>query len=128
MVKTKTIKKTAKKPISEPIPDPEIIPEQPQLSGADIIKSMKNSIRISLSDAEENIIKIFDQVIAQIAAAAQQINKQAAHINALETFLKANNIPLDAIIPTQAGQKGPNRETRRKISKVADKHKKSKKA
>lgn len=116
----------AKKKQPTPIPGaPGPAAQQP--SSADIVKQMKNSIKISLSDAEENIIKIFDSVIAQLGAAAQQINKQGAHINALEGFLKENNIPLDAIIPKQPGQPGPNRETRRKIAKVADKHKKSKK-
>ena len=116
----------AKKKQLTPAPGP-AAQQQQQPAAADVIKQMKNTIKISFSDAEENVIKIFDSVIAQIGAAAQQINKQAAHINALEGFLKENNIPLDAVIPKQPGQPGPNRETRRKISKVADKHKKSKK-
>lgn len=114
----------AAKKKSEPIPGPA---QQQQPSSADIIKQMKNSIKISLADAEENIIKIFDSVIQQLGAAAQQMNKQAAHINSLEGFLKDNGIPLDAVIPKQPGQPGPNRDTRRKIKKVAEKHSKSKK-
>lgn len=111
----------------QPTPVPGAPGPQQQPSSADIIKQMKNTIKISIGDAEENILKVFDSVIGQLGAAAQQINKQAAHINALEGFLKENNIPLDAVIPKQPGQPGPNRDTRRKIAKVADKHKKSKK-
>ncbi len=92
---------------------------QQQPSGAEVVKQMKNSIKIQLGDAEENILKIFDSVIAELASAAQEINKQANHIVSLEKFFKDNNIPLDVVIPKQENAKGPNRETRRKIEKAA---------
>ena len=114
-----------KKANKEPTPAPGMIPDQ-QPSSADIIKQMKNTIKISIGDAEENVLKIFDTVIAQLGAAAQQMNKQQAHINTLEQFFKDNNIPLDVLIPKQAGGKGPNRETRRKIAKAAEKIKSKK--
>jgi len=37
--------------------------------------------------------------------------------------LKENGIPLDAIIAKQPGSKGPNREIRRKMTKLAAKNK-----
>ncbi len=114
-------------PDGQPIPMP-VGPDGRPISSADVIKSMKNSIKISIGDAEENILKIFDTVIGQLGAAAQQINKQAAHINSLEGFFKDNNIPLDVVIPKGPGTKGPNRETRRKIAKVAEKYKKKSKS
>ena len=122
-------KKPKKQTQAPPGPEglgPGQMPGQQQPSSADIIKQMKNTIKISIGDAEENILKIFDSVIAQLGAAAQQINKQAAHINALEGFLKDNNIPLDVVIPKAPGAKGPNRDTRRKMAKLAEKHKSKK--
>ena len=99
----------------------EMLPGQHEPSSGEIIKSMKNSIRISFGENEDNIKSIFDTLVGQLAAAAQQINKHVAHINSLEQFFKDNGIPLDVIIPKIPGQKGPNRETRRKIQKAAEK-------
>ena len=107
----------------KPKSGPEAQPEQQQPSSAEIIKQMKNTIKVSIGDAEENILKIFDSVIQQLGVAAQQINKQQSHINSLEQFFKDNGIPLDVLIPKQQGQPGPNREVRRKIQKAAEKAK-----
>lgn len=103
------------------------IPRRPDgtpLSGAEIIKNMKDTIKVDFFDTQERVLKIIDQIIAQLAQAANQLNQQQNHINKLESFLKENGISLDAIIQ-KPGNKGPNRETRRKIQKAVEKTKKS---
>jgi len=102
------------------------IPRKPDgtpLSGAEIIKNMKDTIKVDFFDTQERVLKIVDNVVAQLAQAAHQLNRQQSHINSLETFLKENGIPLDAIIAKQPGSKGPNREIRRKMAKLAAKNK-----
>jgi len=94
----------------------------PQAS-SDIIRNMKNTIKISFADAEENTIKVFDSLVQQLAGAAQQMNKMQNNINTFETFFKENNLPLDLLIPKQKGtaSKTPNRQTRRKIQQLTKK-------
>lgn len=105
-----------------------------QLTGDQIIKSMKDTIKLNFSDTQDTIIKLFDTILGQLARAAQQINTQANtittqnnHIGTLENFFKQNAIPLDILIPKEGKVKTPNRQTRRKIQQLATKSKKTKK-
>jgi len=98
-------------------------------SSAQIIQKLRTAIKISFSESEEKVLGIFDINIQNLAEATNVIVHQQAHTNklekhilTLETFLKTNGIPLDAVIPKLNQPQGPNRATRKKLEKLRRKY------
>ncbi len=98
----------------------QIPPQQPpgpqrQATTQEIIQNMRDSISLINERAKDQYKGIFDNIIQQLAGAAQQLQVKDIEIKRLETLLKDNNIDFTPKPPQ------PNRAERRRLAREAKK-------
>jgi len=101
-------------------------PQQPpgsqrQPTAQEVIQNMRDSISLINERAKDQYKGIFDSIIQQLAAAAQQLQAKDTEITRLQTILKDNKIDYTPKPPQ------PNRAERRKQARAAKKEAKKEK-
>jgi len=88
------------------------VPAQQQMSAAQIVQNMRDTISLIDERAKDQRKAIFDNIIQQLAKAAQTILEKDKEIQRLQQICKEHKIDF---VPK------PNRKERRKQEKIAKK-------
>lgn len=95
-------------------------PPQQQPTAEDIMKRLRNQIKLAFADGAENALKVLDIYERQITAAAAQINANAALIIKFQEEFKKRKIDISHIT-NPPKPKEPNRKERRAAEKQSKK-------
>jgi len=99
---------------------PQQLPPQQQPSAEDIMKRLRNQVKLAFSDGEESALKVVDVYERQLSLAANQITSNAVLIGKMQEEFKKIKHDISHIT-SPASAKEPNRKERRKAEKVAAK-------